>query len=276
MSKTIHSLASSKSLTIRSSTFLALCAAVRAADGTSSGGGAVESLPKTVVTASRAVDDLANVPQSVVVLTSDAIASRQAQTPNQMLREEVGIWSPMVAAQGSPVIRGQIGNRVLYLWDGIRINNGALFSGPNGFFNQFPVGAVDRMEVVRGPGSVQYGSDAIGGVINIVSKKSESFSDSLLAGGETSFRYGTVNNEKTEWLDGWLTEKSLTVSAGISRQDVDDYRGPGAGILRNTGFESTGGYLNLALRPDRWQITRCVCPGFRMHATTSIPTSSPS
>lgn len=244
-----HNFTSANLFPLTSLTLLAVVVSVHGADPTPATGGPVESLPKTVVTASRAVDDLANVPQSVVVLTSEAIASRQAQTPNQMLREEVGIWSPMVAAQGSPVIRGQIGNRVLYLWDGVRINNGALFSGPNGFFNQFPVGAVDRMEVVRGPGSVQYGSDAIGGVINIVSKKSESFSDTLLAGGETSFRYGTVNNEKTEWLDGWLTEKSLTVSAGISRQDVGDYRGPGAGILRNTGFESTGGYLNLALRP---------------------------
>ncbi|WP_075088203.1 TonB-dependent receptor plug domain-containing protein [Verrucomicrobium spinosum] len=94
------------------------------------------------------------------MVDKETLERRQARTPVEMLQEEPGVWAVSVAAQGSPILRGQIGNRVLYLWDGIRINNGALFGGPNGFFNQFPVGAVDHMEVIRGAGAVQYGSDA--------------------------------------------------------------------------------------------------------------------
>ena len=98
-----------------------------------------------MVTASRTDEQAKDSPQAIRALTGTAIAERQAQTPNQMLREEPGIWSVLVNAQGSPIIRGQIGNRVLYLWDGVRLNNGALFSGPNGYFNQFPIGSVERM-----------------------------------------------------------------------------------------------------------------------------------
>lgn len=113
---------------------------------------AVTVTGETITTATRTEEKTAQVPQSVNVVTHEDIERKQARTPNQMLREETGIWSTQVTAQGSPIIRGQIGNRILYMWDGIRLNNGALFGGPNGNFNQFPIGAVDRIEVVRGPG----------------------------------------------------------------------------------------------------------------------------
>ncbi len=115
-------------------------------------------LQQVTVTATRSPAQIENVPQFVNVLTPEAIGERQARTPNMMLREEAGVWTPQEAQQGSVIIRGLIGNRVLYLWNGIRINNGAIISGPNQFFNQVPPGAVERMEVVQGPGAVQYGT----------------------------------------------------------------------------------------------------------------------
>src|SRR5579863_1851991 len=139
--------------------------------------GQPEKLPvlhdEITVTATRSPADVNVLPQSMSILSQDAFQDIAARTPNQALREEPGIFSVQVASQGSPIIRGEIGNKVLYLWDGIRINNGALFSGPNGFFNQFPIGSIDRMEVIRGPGAVQYGSDAVGGVINILAHPAE-------------------------------------------------------------------------------------------------------
>ena len=206
-------------------------------------------LPEVVVTATRTAEAVNDLPQSVTVVTAEAIERRQPQTPNEMLREEPGIWSVQVPVQGSPIIRGQIGNRVLYLWDGIRINNGALFAGPNGFFNQFPVGAVERMEVIRGPGSVQYGSDAIGGVSNIISKRSDYFPTQLSYGGEAYARYGTVDGELTDTADFWLAQDRFNVMGGLTSQSVGDYRGPGVGVIPNTGFGALGGYLNLAFKP---------------------------
>lgn len=208
-------------------------------------------LPTVTVTAETALrtsEDLRNIPQSVTVVDKESLERRQARTPVEMLQEEPGVWAVSVAAQGSPILRGQIGNRVLYLWDGIRINNGALFGGPNGFFNQFPVGAVDHLEVIRGSGAVQYGSDAIGGVINIFSKRAE-FTDTVQSGGELYGRYGTNDRENTETFDFHVTGPTLAFSAGLTHQDVDDYRGPGEGRLSPSGFEALGGYANLAFRP---------------------------
>lgn len=205
------------------------------------------TLPTVVVTASRSPEDIQNTPDAVTVLTQDAILRRQAETPTNMLKEELGVWAVNVASQGSPIVRGQIGNRVLYLWDGIRINNGALFGGPNGFFNQFPLGAVDHMEIIRGSGSVQYGSDAIGGVINVLPKKSY-FTDQLEFGGDLDSRFNTNNTGFTEMVNVHMTNDRLAVAAGMTRQDIGNYYGANVGTLSPTGFEATGGYLNAALK----------------------------
>ncbi|RYD65354.1 MAG: TonB-dependent receptor, partial [Verrucomicrobiaceae bacterium] len=141
------------------------------------------------------------------------------------------------------------------LWDGVRINNGALFGGPNGFFNQFPIGAIDRMEVIRGSGSVQYGSDAIGGVINIFPKKGE-FTDEFQIGGDVYGRFGTNDRENTQIFNLRISDQRFTIAAGITRQEVGDYYGAGEGKIRPTGFQALGGYANIAFRPFENQVLR--------------------
>lgn len=187
----------------------------------------------------------------MTIVEADDLERRQPRTPVEMLKEQPGIWAVSVAAQGTPIIRGLNGNRVLYLWDGIRINNGALFGGPNGFFNQFPIDAVDRIEVIRGAGSVQYGSDAIGGVINLFSKKAQ-FTDAFEAHGDALARFGTNDQENTQALNLRLSSSRISLAAGISRQEVSDYYGAGEGTLWPSGFRALGGYADLAalLAPD--------------------------
>ncbi len=208
------------------------------------------------VTASRSAEEAGDIPQSINTVNAEMLAQRQPATPNALLREEVGIFSPQVGTQGSPIIRGQIGNRVLYLWNGLRINNGALFSGPNGYFNEFPMGAVDRMEVVRGPGSVQYGSDAIGGVVNIISKHGESAPGTPHWGGEVYGRYGSVNTEKSETGDVWAWVSRFSFAAGVTGQHVGDYAAPGLGHIPNTNLASEGGYFDTTWRVHGKQMLR--------------------
>lgn len=214
------------------------------------GNSPVAVLPEIVVTTQTALrtdEDILNVPQTVSILDQETILRNQPRTPNEMLKGQPGVWAVSVAAQGSPIIRGQIGNRVLYLWDGVRINNGALFAGPNGFFNQFPVGAIERMEVVRGAGSVAYGSDAIGGVINIIPKKAV-FSDHLTISGDVSARYGTNDDEDTQIYDVFITDQKFSLAAGLSWQNVNDYEGADVGKLSPTGFNTLGGYVDFAYK----------------------------
>ena len=71
---------------------------------------------------------------------------------------------------GSPFIRGLVGNQVLVLIDGIRLNNATFRYGPNQYLNTIDSWQIERIEVMRGSGSIQYGSDALGGVVNIISR----------------------------------------------------------------------------------------------------------
>lgn len=87
------------------------------------------------------------------------------------LQNELGVLMQSTAkGQASPYIRGLTGQQVLILVDGVRLNNSIFRSGPNQYFNTIDPGMVDHIEVVRGQGSVLWGSDAIGGVINIVTR----------------------------------------------------------------------------------------------------------
>jgi len=73
---------------------------------------------------------------------------------------------------GSPFIRALTGNQNLLLVDGIRMNNSTYRYGPNQYLNTIDVYSIESLDIVRGTGSVQYGSDAMGGVIQIMSKSS--------------------------------------------------------------------------------------------------------
>jgi len=213
-------------------------------------------LPEVVVTATRNAQDIEDVPQSMTVVGRKDLETRQPLNLNEALREEPGVFANQAAPQGTPIIRGLNGNKVLYLWNGIALNNGTTPSGPNGNLNQFPIGAADRIEVLRGPGSLQYGSGAIGGVINIISKQGF-FSDSPTAGGDVAVRYGSVNDEFTEYTDLWAGGKQYSLMGGFTRQDVGSYLG-GSDFDRqqNTGFNATGGYLDLAYQPLSNQTVR--------------------
>ena len=211
-----------------------------------------DELPTMVITASRTAQDQSKVPQSTNVVEQKRIEHFQATTPSEMLQEQPGVWVNQVAAQGSPIIRGQMGNKLVYLWDGIRINNGGIFSGPNPFFNQFPIDAVGRMEVVRGAGSVQYGSDAIGGVINVFSKRGE-FSESLNVGGDVYSRYGSNNTEFTNAANLHMSNQMWAFSAGWSAQEAGNYHSS-SGPLQPTSFNTSGGYANLAFQPAKGHV----------------------
>ncbi len=97
----------------------------------------------------------------------------------QALERETGVLMQRTQrGAASPFIRGLTGQQVLILIDGIRMNNATFRSGPNQYFNTIDPGMVDHIEVIRGPQTVLWGSDAIGGVINVVTRRTPA--DALL------------------------------------------------------------------------------------------------
>jgi len=133
----------------------------------------------TVTPARGQPQEVLQVPQSPVVVTEDEIAHHYANILPQALRDVPGVHIQQTTlGQGSPFVRGLTGQQVLHLINGVRFNNSTFRPGANQYTALIDQDFADRVEVVRGPGSTQYGSDSLGGTINVLThspKRSDSF-----------------------------------------------------------------------------------------------------
>jgi hemoglobin/transferrin/lactoferrin receptor protein len=125
----------------------------------------------TVVTAGRRAEVVFDSARSASVVNRRELDERAVRTTPEALDAVPGVYVQHTNyGGGAPIIRGQLGNRILLLVDGIRLNNGTYRAGPNQFLNTVDPFAVDRVEVIRGLGSVGNGSDAIGGTVNVLTE----------------------------------------------------------------------------------------------------------
>ncbi len=140
----------------------------------------------TVTTAPGSVESLRETPQPVNVISASVLAERRAGLLPQAFRDEVGLHVQQTTAhQGSVLVRGLTGQHVVTLVDGVRFNNATFRPGPNQYQGLIDASTMDRVEVVRGPGSVQYGSDSLGGAINVITRRD------LLSRGKLSTYVGS-------------------------------------------------------------------------------------
>lgn len=206
---------------------------------------APSSQPDVVVTAARTQEEIGRAPQSVGVVTQTEIERRQPKSTFHMMLEEPGVWLTQANETFRfPILRGRQGDDLVYLRDGTRmISFQAL---------DFPVGLVDRIEYIRGPGSVQYGSNSLGGVVNVITKRVEIFPDAPRFGGEVYARYGGVNNETTDYLNLWVASKYVNAMVGATFQRIGDYTSPTFGRIDYAGgFQTYNIYGELGFRPKR-------------------------
>ena len=133
---------------------------------------AVERLPDVVVSASRVPLPAQEVGSAVTVITAEDIERKQVRIVSDVLREVPGVAVNRTGPVGTLTqirIRGAEGNQTLVIIDGVELNDP---SGGSEFdFGNLLAADIERIEVLRGPQSALYGSDAIGGVINIITKK---------------------------------------------------------------------------------------------------------
>lgn len=197
-------------------------------------------LDQVVVTAQRRSASRQEAGSSVQLLSRDFL---DRQTPRSMAEALIGV--PGVWMQktnhggGSPFVRGLTGNQVLLLYDGIRLNNSTYRYGPNQYFNSIDPLSVSRIEVVPGGGSVLYGSDALGGTINVLSREPGfSPADSTLITARLLGRLRSSDMEKTVRAEVGLHQEKLTIAAGISLRDFGNLRAGGSlGELVATGYD---------------------------------------
>ncbi len=188
---------------------------------------------KVVVTATRVEMPQSSVGSSVTVVDREQLTERQCASVVQALREVPGLDVVQNGGAGgtaSTFIRGAKSEQTLVLVDGVPLNDPAGL-GRGADLSQVPVENIERIEVLRGPQSTLYGADAIGGVINIITRKG-----SGPANGEVSAEAGSFNtfNEKAEVRGG---NDRYNFSAGASRQDS---QGISSASERNGNTEKDG------------------------------------
>ncbi len=133
----------------------------------------IETDETMVVTANRFEQSAKDVIAPMSVVTKEEIVQIQAKTITDILRLQPGIEvanNGGIGQNASIFMRGTNSDHVLVLIDGFKMNS-SIKSGMN--INKIPVNQIERIEIIRGSGAVMYGSDAIGGVINIITRTSQ-------------------------------------------------------------------------------------------------------
>jgi hemoglobin/transferrin/lactoferrin receptor protein len=185
-----------------------------------------QELSKIVISVSKWQQDKEEVPKKIVSIGSKDIAYQMPQTAADLLEKSGKIFvQKSQLGGGSPMIRGFSTNRLLLSVDGVRMNN-AIFRGGN-IQNVIAIDPfnVSNTDVILVPGSVIYGSDAIGGVMNFYTKSPQlSWSDETIFSGNASMRYASANTEKTGHADFNIGIKKWGFHTSITYSDFDDLR----------------------------------------------------
>lgn len=187
-----------------------------------------ESLPPMVVTATRTEVPLNQLTTSLTVITSEEIRERQSELVSEVLRDVAGVNVVQTGSMGtdtSVFIRGSASNQVLVLIDGVEINSTT--TGAYDFANLMTEN-VERIEVLRGAGGTLYGSQAIGGVINIITKR-----------GQGPLDVGV----SVQGGNGWTNRQVATLRGGMGNLGYS----LSVGHLGSRGFRSVNDdYRNLS------------------------------
>lgn len=198
-----------------------------------------ENLPEFVISVGKIKESLNDVSNKVAILDAKEISNLQAQTSADVLQQTGGVYiQKSQMGGGSPVIRGFEANKVLIVVDGVRLNNAIYRGGHVQNVITIDNNVLDRVEVIFGPGSLIYGSGALGGVMHFMTKQPLLATDKpWIVKGNVSTRYATVNQEKNTHLDIGIGRKNFGSLTSITYSDFGHLR---IGKNRLHGYEDWG------------------------------------
>jgi len=197
------------------------------------------TLEEIVVTATKTEKEIEDVPGSVTVISEKEMELRNMDTVDDALSEVKGIFTKrnkgLMDSTSSVSMRGFKGNQyTLVLLDGQPLND-AYTGGIE--WGSLPVNDIDRIEVIRGAASALYGGNAMGGVINIITKTPEKFEASITGG------YGTDNTKRLRMSVGDRFLDKLSLRVGYENESTDGYvTTPVLSTIKSGSGTSSGGY----------------------------------
>lgn len=181
-------------------------------------------LNEVIISATKWEENIDEIPNRIEKINSKAIAFANPQTSADLLKNTSGVYiQKSQMGGGSPMIRGFAANSILLMFDGIKMNNSIYRSGNLQNIITVDPFLLEDSEVIFGPGSIVYGSDAMGGVIDFHSKRINLNTDrSFNVSGQAIARYTSANNEKTGHFDFTLTKAKWGSFTSFSYTDFGD------------------------------------------------------
>lgn len=186
----------------------------------------VINLEEVVFSANKVEENYRDIPMKIDIIRASSIQFDNPQTSADMLQQSGKVYvQQSQLGGGSPVIRGMETNRVLIVVDGVRLNNAIYRAGHLQNVITVDPNMLERVEVLHGPGSVIYGSDAMGGVMHFYTKNPVlATNGKAYTSGNAFARYSTAANEKTGGLTlnaGW---KKFAILLSGTFKDIGDLR----------------------------------------------------
>ena len=184
------------------------------------------NLEEVVISASNFAEKKKNIAQKIDVISAKSIAQANAQNTGDLLINTGKIFVQKSQQGGSsPVLRGFEASRVLLIIDGVRMNNAIYRSGHLQNVITSDQNSLSRVEIMYGPSSTIFGSDALGGIVHLITKSPVLSGDKkFITTGSAFTRYSSVNNEKTIHADASLGGKKFAWFQSYNYSDFGDMK----------------------------------------------------
>ncbi|CAN5505590.1 TonB-dependent receptor [soil metagenome] len=184
---------------------------------------AVNEVDQIVITAGRAADKLSETPVSMTIIDAEVLRARQAVVISDLLSRTPGVTVTRNGGVGGSTqvrIRGAESDQTAVLIDGVKLNDPSATGGGYNFATLL-AGNLSRIEVLRGPQSTLWGSQAIGGVVNMITETSKGplSTNIALEGGSRATAYGRIDASAGGDWGGWRLAAGQYTTAGISNFD---------------------------------------------------------
>lgn len=208
-----------------------------------------ELLTEVFLSASKKEEDISRIAEQIAVFSYKDIQNATPQTSADMLASIPGVKVQKTQfGGGSPVLRGMEANRILLVVDGVRMNNAIYRKGHLQNSITISPNILERTEVIFGPSSVIYGSDALGGVVHYYTRK-PMISEKSVVNPEFLSRFSTVNQEVTLQAGIELQISSFATYTSLSHSKFGDLK---MGKNRNHGFDEWGLQYEYSNNTDKY------------------------
>jgi hemoglobin/transferrin/lactoferrin receptor protein len=201
-----------------------------------------------------------NIVQRVVALTDKVLLQQQANTADILTASGQVFVQKSQAGGGSPVVRGFEASRVILMVDGVRMNSAIFRAGHLQNIITVDNMILDRVEIVYGPSSTLYGSDALGGVVNLFTKQPQLFKSNLVSkkalwktNGNLVYRYGNGQNEQRQHVDLNIANNKWAYLTSFTNSSFGDMR---QGNKRSAAYPDFGKRLFYVARENNTDIVK--------------------